>query len=295
MSAGFPRTSHDIVAKHLMNTCAGSVLNVVGIRDTDTVRVWPTDITVVDVHEAPTDVVLEQRDGSLLHIEVQTRREMDLWRFFHYDTTILYQHRKPLRSVVLYTRHVNPPPLVQDWQCISYRLETVVLADRDGEAALARVADHLAHGQYTQDDRMVLAFAYGMGYPQGSRPRVFQRILELIQQTSEAEKTQLVALILGLSGKLFTVAEQQQLEEVLHMSEMLQWIEQRYKAQGMEEGRIEGRQEGRQEGRREGRQEGELHAKHAIARQLLAAGDPVEKVMRVTELTRSEVEALRPS
>ena len=55
------------------------------------------------------------------------------------------------------------------------------------------------------------------------------------------------------------------------------------RAEGLEEGRTEGRAEGRTEERRE------------IATAMLAEGDSVEKVVRISKLTETEVLAIKAS
>ena len=59
------------------------------------------------------------------------------------------------------------------------------------------------------------------------------------------------------------------------------------RAEGLEEGRTEGRAEGRAEGRTEERRE--------IATAMLAEGDSVEKVVRISKLTETEVLAIKAS
>jgi predicted transposase/invertase (TIGR01784 family) len=53
-----------------------------------------------------------------------------------------------------------------------------------------------------------------------------------------------------------------------------------------------GRQEGLQIGAQKGLQEGEQRKAFAMARNMMAAGEPVEKIARYTGLTREEVENL---
>jgi predicted transposase/invertase (TIGR01784 family) len=53
-----------------------------------------------------------------------------------------------------------------------------------------------------------------------------------------------------------------------------------------------GRQEGLQIGEQKGPQEGEQRKAFAMARNMIAEGEPVEKITRYTGLTREEVENL---
>ena len=51
--------------------------------------------------------------------------------------------------------------------------------------------------------------------------------------------------------------------------------------------------DGREEGREQGREEGSLEAATKIAKAMLAGGEPVEKVIRFTGLTREQLERLK--
>mgnify|MGYP000772768116 CR=1 FL=1 len=64
------------------------------------------------------------------------------------------------------------------------------------------------------------------------------------------------------------------------------------RAEGREEGRAEGREEGRAEGRVEGREEGKNLKAIQIARKLLDAGMDVDTIMKMTDLSKGEIEKL---
>jgi predicted transposase/invertase (TIGR01784 family) len=68
------------------------------------------------------------------------------------------------------------------------------------------------------------------------------------------------------------------------------WAKARHdEAQALGNAEKRGEQKGRQEGRLEGRQEEKIE----LARNLLSLGDPIDKIIAVTSLTREEVEGLR--
>jgi len=61
---------------------------------------------------------------------------------------------------------------------------------------------------------------------------------------------------------------------------------------GMEKGREEGRKEGMEKGREEGMEKGMEKGRIETAKVMKQAGEPMEKIMRYTQLTQEEVEAL---
>lgn len=67
------------------------------------------------------------------------------------------------------------------------------------------------------------------------------------------------------------------------------------RAEGLEEGRAAGRVEGRAEGRAEGLVEGRADERREMAKAMLADGDSVEKVARISKLSEEDVLSLKAS
>lgn len=61
---------------------------------------------------------------------------------------------------------------------------------------------------------------------------------------------------------------------------------------GRAEGREQGRAEGREQGRAEGREQGRAEVKLEIAKNLLAMGIPMDKVVQASGLTEEQISAL---
>ena len=105
----------------------------------------------------------------------------------------------------------------------------------------------------------------------------------------EVPKDSLFAL-LQKKAELSIFTEEFLVSEAMAMSdrEYELYVEKKHaRAEGLEEGRTEGRAEGRAEGRTEERRE--------IATAMLAEGDSVEKVVRISKLTEAEVLAIKAS
>ena len=82
-------------------------------------------------------------------------------------------------------------------------------------------------------------------------------------------------------------------EEVIKMvaanARILSEMEEKRRA----EGRAQGRAEGIEEGRAEGRQEGAKNKAAEIAKEMLKDGEPIEKIMKYSKLTKDEIEKLK--
>ena len=61
---------------------------------------------------------------------------------------------------------------------------------------------------------------------------------------------------------------------------------------GIRQGRKEGLKKGREEGLEKGREEGEKNTLNMVAERMISDGDPAEKIIRLTHLTRKEIDAI---
>ena len=280
MRTRIPRNNQDVVAKYLSSACAGEVLQVLGIPQTTIVRALPTELPRVVVSQSLTDIVLETATGEILHLEFQSTKEPDLYRFFAYDVALADKFRRPIRTYVLYTRRVSDPPATLPIGCATYQVRNIALADLDGEAALDIVAAHLASHLWNPTDRVRLAFAFHMRFSTISTNTAFRRILELTRQVEREEQNYLAALILGFSGRQLSSQQTAQMLEVLEMTELMRIVERKATKKG--------REEGREEGRKEGRQQTAL----SIAKALLQEGLSPEKIAEVTQLPIDQVRTI---
>jgi predicted transposase/invertase (TIGR01784 family) len=246
---------------------------VIGIIDTAIVRALPTELNQVIIRNRNTDIVLEQDNGSLLHLEFQLSKEPTLYRFAAYDFALAEHFLQKLRTVVLYTGDIQEGPTSLDIGTAIYQVENVYLNRLNGDEALAVVENHLANDTWTPQDRVRLAFAFHMHFEKHTQEEAFEEVMTLTRQIPDQEEQDYVtALILGLSGRKLKKKQEHQLKEMLKMTNVVREIEQ------------ESLQKGRKEGREEGRKE--------VARKLLAEGESHERVARLTGLKLADVTKL---
>ncbi|GMA59512.1 hypothetical protein GCM10025858_40160 [Alicyclobacillus sacchari] len=272
------RTGNDIVAKHLTNALAGEVLSVIGIHNARVVRALPTELPKVEVRQEFTDIMLDLADGRLLHLEFQTTREPNLYRFGTYDWAIAERYKRPIRTVVLYTRDVTEAPETLDAGSMHYTVENVYLGHLDGDEALETVKRHLSAHEWTEEDRVRLAFAFHMRFERRTRDEAFEEIVEVVQRVPDVhEQNYLAALILGFSGRVMADEQKEQLRRVLEMTDLLRELEREFEEKGIQKGL----------------QQGLLEGKRQVAHNLLSEGVPTEVVEKATGLSREELEELK--
>lgn len=182
-----------------------------------------------------------------------------------YDVQLAMKFRRKVRTAILYIGDIYDAPTTLDIGTAQYSVENVYLMEFDGDDALETVERHLVTGDWTEQDRIRLAFALHMRYARQTRTEAFDRILEITKHISDKyEQSYTVALILGLSGRTLTEVEQSRLKE-LRMNDLVKEIA----------------------------DESRLEAVRDVARKLLTLGDDVEKVAKVTGLPQDEVEEMR--
>ena len=215
-------------------------------------------------------MVLELEDTTILHLEFQSTRESTLYRFAAYDLALGEHFRRKIRTVVLYTGGVNSGPDSLDAGSIQYRVENVYLNRLDGDAALDTVQRHLASSEWSERDRILLAFAFHMRFAQRTQDEAFDQVVSLTNRIpDEYEQNYVTALILGLSGRLLTEHQRLRLKEVMRMTDVVREIEQ------------------------EAFQQGEHRKATQIAEKMFQKGASLADVVDLTGLSEQEAEEIR--
>ncbi|WP_155836125.1 hypothetical protein [Alicyclobacillus herbarius] len=103
------------------------------------------------------------------------------------------------------------------------------------------------------------------------------------------EQNYVTALILGLSGRNLTESQKQLLEEAMKMTDIVRELWAKAEREGWQKGLERGLQQGLEQGRKEGRKETSAH----VAFKMLMEGMDPEVVMKITGLSRKELDTLR--
>ncbi|MCY0902461.1 MAG: Rpn family recombination-promoting nuclease/putative transposase [Firmicutes bacterium] len=280
-----PRNANDVLIKHLSGALPAGVLEVIGVHDVEIERALPTEQNSVQVKQEFTDIVWELRDGTILHLEVQTRKPTNLHRFLHYDAWLAEHFQTRVRTVILYNAAVAHAPDCLDIGCAQYKVENVYLKALDGDDTLETVATHLANGTWEPADRIRLALALQMRHSQ-SADDVLERTLALTKKLDdEYEQAYVTTLILGINGNQLSKAQRERLREGLKMTSIVKEI--------WHDGLDEGMQKGIQKGIEKGIEKGIDAGKKEVARAMLARGMEISEIADLTGLSLTEVEALR--
>ncbi|RIV24678.1 hypothetical protein D2Q93_06230 [Alicyclobacillaceae bacterium I2511] len=111
-----------------------------------------SNIETVNIREDLLDLVVRLADDSLGHFEFQSTREPTPFRFFLYGVHLFFNLQRPIRTFVLYTAPTNQAPEVLEAGVMTYRVQNVLIYQRDGKVAYQRLQNHLESGIWGLDD-----------------------------------------------------------------------------------------------------------------------------------------------
>ncbi|MHB1681951.1 MAG: RpnC/YadD family protein [Bacilli bacterium] len=269
------RDSLDTITKYVVAACRGNALQALGIQGTDVVNLWPTEVAVLEIRKDLLDLVFEQSDGTLLHLEFQSTKERTLHRFALYDIHLHQLAGRTIRTVVLYANGVHSAPDRLDIGSASYHVENVYLAERDGNAVLDRVEAHLNESGWDVEDRIELSFVMHMRHKGQSRRNAIDRCMTIIERIADRdEQSQTAAWFLSTSARYLNPDEKERLKERLkNMVDLVKEIAEEEFAKG--------------------EAKGETNKAIAVARAMLADGADITRIARYTGLSVEELERLR--
>ncbi len=268
----------DTLMKALTRSLSGGALEAVGVHGVELTEPVPTELPATTMRM---DAAWRMIDGRIFHLEFQSTREPNLYRFLEYDVRLAQHHTTQIRTVVLYHADTIHAPDALDIGTAQYHVENVFLSQLDGTQALTTVQAHLAAGRWEPPDRLRLALALNMHF--SDRTDVLNTVLTLVSAVpSMTERDLVVSAMIILGNYALTGAERTRLRKELRKMSTI-----------AEELLRDEHEEGLKEGEQIGIQKGEQIGIQKVAQAMLAAGDSVEKVMTITGLTRAAVDALK--
>ena len=259
----------------VLAACRGNALRALGIQGADVVNLWPTEVDVLEIRKDLLDLVFEQADGTLLHLEFQSTRERTLHRFALYDIHLHQLAGRTIRTVVLYANGVRSAPDTLKVGSASYCVENVYLTKRNGNAVLDRVEAHLNESRFEVEDRIELSFSMHMGHTGRSRAEVLDRCMALMERIPDREEqSSTVAWFLSTSARFLTRDEKERLKERMkNMVDLVKGIAEEEYARG--------------------EAKGEAKKAAAVAKAMLAKGLDIALVSEVTGISTDDLERFR--
>ncbi len=208
----------------MVGAFAHDSLRWMGVEHTDVVGVMPSELATVEIRRDMMDYVFLQSNGDILHLEFQSRAEKMIHRFLLYDTLLAQRTGRKIRTVVFYANQVLAADDTLDIGNAKYRVENIFLAERDGEAALARVQDHVRAGMFTLQDRFELAFAPHMKRSLELEDTVRRSIALIEQIPDERERSYVAALFVELNRRWLDEPSNQRIRKWVEKMDLVKEI-----------------------------------------------------------------------
>lgn len=197
----------DTLMKALTQSLSGGALEAVGVHGVELTDPVPTELPATTMRM---DAAWRMADGRIFHLEFQSTRAPNLYRFLEYDVRLAQRHTTQIRTVVLYHADTARALDALDIGTAQYHVENVFLSHMDGTQALATVQAHLAAGRWEPPDRLRLALALNMHF--SHRADVLDTVLTLVSAVpSMAERDLVVSAMIILGQYTLTGAERTRL------------------------------------------------------------------------------------
>ena len=235
----------DIILKHIAATLGDDFLGRFGFRLARIVRQLPTDLPVIEVRAQYPDLLLLLADGTVLHIELQSRfSHDDLLRFGDYSWAAYRKYKARVLTIILYGPEVISVPTSNlDGGAHVVRMTSILLSRQDGAAVTTRLQAKVAAGAPLDGvDRVDLALAVLMHH---TRPltEVVRDLAPVVEALPASERSEMMGTIVGLSYYYLQEDNARAILEALKMANVLEKLVEEGIAKGRVEGRVEGRME----------------------------------------------------
>jgi len=200
---------------------------------------------VIEVRAQYPDILLLLADGTILHIELQSRfSHDDLLRFGDYSWAAYRKYKAQVITIILYGPEViSIPASGLDGGAHVVSMTSILLSQPDGAVVTARLLAKVAAGAALDGaDRVDLALAVLMHH---TRPlaEVVRDLAPVVEALPASERSAMLGSIVGLSYYYLQEDDARAILEALKMANVLEKLVEEGIAKGRVEGRVEGRAE----------------------------------------------------
>jgi len=293
MSDGIAHNNKDIMFKVLSRNYENKSLAVYGLDVPRIKRLLPTNYPAVTATEFHAENPFLLEDGSLLILEYESRPAYeDFLKYIRYTINAMEQLRKDGIKVtnviiaVIYTGDIKSTASVFDVGALRIRVEQVFLSRFDTDKIHEGLESKIACGDTLTDDDVMKFIILPLTQPDKPRKQnLIEQTIELAKQIQdEQQQLFVIAGILTATNKFID----------REYSEMVKgWIKMTKVARLFEEEKIEAVNEAVNEAVAEAVTHTLANERTRTAREMLAAGEDILKVMRFTKLTRAELDKMQ--
>jgi len=281
MADGITHNNKDVMFKVLSQYYGNKSFAVYGLDIPRVKRLLPSDYPTVTASEIYGDNVFELVDESLFMLEYESSPKVtDFLKYIKYATHALersYNNDSKMRNIIIgvvYTGDIESTPAKFDVGALQIQIQQVFLSHFDTNELYVELKAMIESGEPLIDDEIMKFIILPLTQP--SKPlkqKLIEDTIDLAKQIQdESQQLFVMAGILTATDKFIDRA----------YSEMVKgWIKMTKVARLFEEEKVEAVNEARKQ---------ELTR---VALEMLADGDDVLRIMRLTKFTRDEINQLR--
>jgi len=287
MSGGITHNNKDVMFKVLSQYYGNKSFAVYGLDVPRVKRLLSSDYPSVTATEVYGDTIFELVDESLFILEYESSPKMtDFLKYCKYAIHAMeraYIDDGKMRNIIIgvvYTGDIKNAPDVFDVGALRIHVQQVFLSHFDTDVLYAELRDKIESGELLTDDEIMKLIILPLTQPnKPKKQELIEATIDLAKQIQdESHQLFVMAGILTATDKFIDRA----------YSEMVKgWIKMTKVARLFEEEKIEAVNEAISKTRKD-----ELTR---VALEMLADGDDILKIMRLTKFTRDEINHLSAS
>ena len=262
----------DIISKMFGEQMKGKSLSLFGLNsDQKVVSIQPTSIPLLELKELRIDNLFELEDGSVAIVDYEsTYKEEDFLKYGVYVLKVwrryLQEGKRPdIHMMVIYTADIEKTKTVLHRSAFDIRVEAAYLIGVDSQEWLDEVRKSIETNVITDEVLMHLVLLPLTYKDYDDKQSAIKTCVNLAKDIVDDDKKRFaLAGILAFSDKVISEATRKDIKEVLKMNQTIKMIID----DGIEECKIE------------------------MAKKMLKAGEPREKIREYTELSNEVISRL---
>jgi hypothetical protein len=284
--------------KNVMELFKGDAVKFFGI-DKKIVSAARTERLQIDIQKNIDDWKLLADDGTYIHFEFQSDYDKnDLSRFMVSDAMFYFKEKKPVQTIVVYSSDIKETETSVDAGSLRYDVQAFYMVKLDGDDSYSNIKAKVEAGDpLTKQDLMSIVFLPLMTNSVDKGTRLEQAIHLSMDVPDKNEQLQIQAM-LGLLAEKFIKDDSrlEKIKELIGMYKIFEMLEKDIEDRVTADvtNRITAEVTNRVTADVTARVTPVIRAseKVLIAKNMLLEGEPFEKVMKYTGLSREEVENL---
>lgn len=157
MDSSIPRHARDVIQKLLADLFKDGLAQWLGVPELRIESRLPAEVSTLAFNNQVLDHVFLTHTDCLFHLEFQSDKERQLYRFLTYAAALVTAHHKPVETMVLYLYQEPNAPDYLDLHSLLFTVDNVFVAKMPGDTVWERLV-RLPGDRWTDADFLDLAF-----------------------------------------------------------------------------------------------------------------------------------------